>query len=187
MSPWEARVSSDEDVASGLTGMDGANWYAIQVKARCEKQVAQTLENKGYEIFLPLQKSRRRWSDRYQEIAVPLFPSYVFGRFDASNRLPILTTPFVFSIVGAGKQIVPVEPAQIEDIRRLISSGLPIYHSPFLKAGQHVVIEGGPLRGQRGLLTRIKNTWRVVVSVDLIRQSVAVEVDREDIRVVNEG
>jgi transcription antitermination factor NusG len=174
-----------EELPKGLTGTDGIGWYAIQVKARCEKQVAQALENKGYEIFLPLQKSRRRWSDRYQEIAVPLFPSYVFGRFEVNNRLPILTTPFVFSIVGAGKQIVPVEPEQIEAVRRLLASGLPIYHSPFLKVGQNVIIEGGPLRGQQGILTRIKNTWRVVVSVDLIRQSVAVEVDREHIRVIN--
>lgn len=185
MSYLEERVLKEGQQPSELVGENGTNWYAIQVKARCEKQVAHTLESKGYEIFLPLQKSRRRWSDRYQEIAVPLFPSYVFGRFDAGNRLPILTTPFVFSIVGAGKQIVPVDPTQIEDIRRLISSGLPIYHSPFLQVGQQVVIEGGPLRGQRGLLTRIKNTWRVVVSVDLIRQSVAVEVDREDIRVIS--
>ncbi|MBL8291751.1 MAG: UpxY family transcription antiterminator [Bryobacterales bacterium] len=178
-------VMVDEELPEDVTGMGGVGWYAIQVKARCEKQVAQALQNKGYEIFLPLQKSRRRWSDRYQEISVPLFPSYVFGRFEADNRLPILTTPFVFSIVGAGRQIVPVDPEQIEAVRRLMASGLPIYHSPFLKVGQRVLIEHGLLRGQEGILTRVKNTWRVVVSVDLIRQSAAVEVDREHIRVIN--
>ena len=185
MFPGEQGLTSGE-LPGGLIEENRAEWYAVQVKARCEKQVAQVLENKGYEIFLPLQKSRRRWSDRYQEILVPLFPSYLFGRFDANNRLPILTTPYVFSIVGAGKQIVPVDPVQIDDIRRLLASGLPIYHSPFLKVGQKVLIEGGPLRGQEGILTRIKNTWRVVVSVDLIRQSVAVEVDREHIRVTGD-
>ena len=185
MFPGEQGLTSGE-LPGDLIEENRAEWYAVQVKARCEKQVAQVLENKGYEIFLPLQKSRRRWSDRYQEILVPLFPSYLFGRFDANNRLPILTTPYVFSIVGAGKQIVPVDPVQIDDIRRLLASGLPIYHSPFLKVGQKVLIEGGPLKGQEGILTRIKNTWRVVVSVDLIRQSVAVEVDREHIRVTGD-
>lgn len=169
----------------GIAPTGDIGWYAIQVKARCEKQVAQVLENKGYEIFLPLQKSRRRWSDRYQEIAVALFPSYVFGRFEANNRLPILTTPYVFSIVGAGKHILPVDASQIEDIRRLLASGVPIYHSPFLKVGQKVIIERGLLKGQHGILTRVKNTWRVVVCVDLIRQAVSVEVDREHIRVIN--
>lgn len=178
------QVSIAEGLPSDLVQPAPLAWYAIQVKGRTEKQVAQILENKGYEMFLPAQRARRRWSDRMKEVEVPLFPSYVFGRFDPKYRLPILTTPNVLTIVGAGKQVIPVADEQIEDIRRVLASGMPVEHCPFLKVGQRVFIESGALAGQAGILTRIKNTWRVVISVDLIRRSIAVEVDREQIRVL---
>lgn len=166
--------------------LNGYAWYAIQVKTTWEKQAGQLLENKGFEIFVPLRKTKRKWSDRTKELEVPLFPSYIFGRFDPKHRLPILTTPSVFGIVSAGKQLLPVQDEQVEAIQRLIKSGVPILSSPFLRVGQRVVVEGGPLDGQKGILTRFKNSWRVVISVDLIQQAVAVEVDREQVRVVGE-
>ena len=174
------------DIAGPEESLGGFAWYAIQVKTNWEKQAGQLLENKGYEIFVPLRKTKRKWSDRTKELEVPLFPSYIFGRFDATHRLPILTTPSVFGIVSAGKQLLPVPDEQVEAIQRLIKSGVPILSSPFLRVGQRVVVEGGPLDGQKGILTRFKNSWRVVIAVDLIQQAVAVEVDREQVRVVGE-
>ena len=160
-------------------------WYAIQVKTNWERPAAGLLENKGYEIFLPVRRVKRRWSDRTKEIEIPLFSGYLFGHFDLKFRLPILTTPAVFSIVAAGKEHLPVPDSQIADIQRLLISGVPILPAPYLEVGQWVVIDGGPLDGQRGVLTRIKNTWRVVVSVDVINQAVAVEVDRDQVRVID--
>lgn len=180
----------DNDVIRGAEAeefLEGYAWYAIQVKTSWEKQAGQLLENKGYEIFVPLRKTKRKWSDRTKELEVPLFPSYIFGRFDAKHRLPILTTPAVFGIVSAGKQLLPVPDEQVDAIQKLVKSGVPILTSPFLKVGQRVVVDGGALDGQKGILTRFKNSWRVVISVDLIQQSVAVEVDREQVRVVEEG
>lgn len=180
-------ANNGSGVAESEEFLDGFAWYAIQVKTTWEKQSGQLLENKGYEIFVPTRKAKRKWSDRTKELEVPLFPSYIFGRFDPKHRLPILTTPSVFGIVSAGKQLLPVPDEQIEAIQRLIRSGVPILTSPFLKVGQRVVVDGGPLDGQKGILTRFKNSWRVVISVDLIQQSVAVEVDREQVRVVEDG
>ncbi|MCC6590607.1 MAG: UpxY family transcription antiterminator [Bryobacterales bacterium] len=179
--------NEDSRLAEPGGGLNGSAWYAIQVKTTWEKQAGQLLENKGYEIFVPLRKTKRKWSDRTKEMEVPLFPSYIFGRFDAKNRLPILTTPAVFGIVSAGKQLLPVPDEQVEAIQNLIKSGVSILSSPFLKIGQRVVVEGGALDGQKGILTRFKNSWRVVISVDLIQQAVAVEVDREQVRVIEKA
>lgn len=159
-------------------------WYAIHVKSRQEKRIADSLSRKGFEIFLPTQKARRLWSDRVKEIEVALFPTYVFARFDPRDRLPIVTTPSVFAIVGDGASLVPVPDHQIESVRRLSASGQIVHPCPFLKVGQKVLIERGSLAGVQGILTRIRNTWRVVVSVDLVQQSVSVEVDRELLRVL---
>lgn len=160
-------------------------WYAIHVKSRVEKTIADCLARKGFEIFLPVQKCRRRWSDRYKEIEIALFPGYVFGRFDPRDRLPILTTPSVFAIVGDSISLTPIPPEQMESVRRLTVSGQIVEPCPFLKIGEKVSIERGPLAGVKGILTRIRNTWRVVVSVDLIQQSISVEVDRECLRVLH--
>src|SRR6266852_9515325 len=84
-------------------------WYAIRVKAQREKSTACIRRDKGYTEFLPLYTSTRRWSDRIQEVEMPLFPGYLFCRFDFGNRLPILKTPSVVHIVGMGKLPQPAD------------------------------------------------------------------------------
>ena len=113
-------------------------WFALQVRNRYESFVAAHLGGRGYEWFLPLHKSRRRWSDRFKEIEQPLFPGYVFCRLDPFNRLPILTTPGVFLIVGIGKAPVPIHETEIAAIQATVKSGIASQPWPFLQIGQRV-------------------------------------------------
>jgi transcription antitermination factor NusG len=147
-----------------------------------------TLRGKGYEEFLPLYRSRRRWSDRVKDLELPLFPGYLFCRFDVSDRLmPILTTPGVIGIVGAGKLPIPVDLEEIEAIRAILRSGLAAQPWPLLRAGSKVYIERGPLAGLEGIITNTEKVYRLIVSVSLLQRSVAVEIDREWARPIADG
>ena len=152
-------------------------WFALRVRSRYENTVATILGGKGYEWFLPLYKSRRPWSDRIKEIQLPLFPGYVFCRFNVQKRLPILTTPGVVAIVGIGKCPIPVDDGEIAAIQATVRSGLPSRPWPFLEIGQRVRVEYGPLCGLEGILVDLKGQHRLVLSVNLLQRSVAVEVD----------
>jgi transcription antitermination factor NusG len=139
-----------------------------------------SLRGKGYEELLPLYRTSRRWSDRVKQIDLPLFPGYLFCRFDPANRtLPILTTPGVIGIVGAGKTPVAVADHEIDAVRRMIGSGLAAQPWPYLGVGSLVYMEAGPLAGLEGTVTNIDKVCRLVVSVPLLQRSVAVEIDRE--------
>ena len=152
-------------------------WFALQVRVRREETVADHLVGKGYDLFLPLYKNRKLWSDRIKEVDAPLFPGYLFCRFDPLNRLPILKTPWVIRIVGYNHSLVPIDVAEIGAIRTMVASGLPTQPCPYLGIGDRVRIECGPLRGMEGLLTKFKGNHRFIVSVTLLQRSVAVEID----------
>ena len=154
------------------------SWFALRVKSNREKIVADAVRGKGYEAFLPLYRSRRRWTDRYQDIDLPLFSVYVFCRFDVQYRLPLLTIPSVVQIVGRGKTPHPVEDAEIAAIQTLVASGFSLQPWPFLEVGHRVRIEEGPLRGVEGLVTDLKGSDQLIVSITLLQRSVAVAIDR---------
>ncbi len=152
-------------------------WFALRVRSRHEHTVSKILDGKGYEWFLPLYKSRRSWSDRIKEMQLPLFPGYVFCRFDPQFRLPVLTTPGVISIVGTGRRPVPIDDSEMVALQTAVRSGLVSQPWPFLQIGQKVKVEVGPLCGLEGILLDFKGQHRLVLSVTLLRRSVAVEVD----------
>jgi len=152
-------------------------WFALQVRTRHEHGVATHLDGIGYELFLPLYKCRKRWSDRIKEASVPLFPGYLFCRFDPLDRLPILKTPGVIKIVGYDRQPIPVDETEISSLQRLGTSGMPNRPWPFLEVGDPVKIESGPLRGLEGKIVEFKGTHRLILSVTLLQRSVAVEID----------
>ncbi len=154
-------------------------WFALRVKPRFEKLVASVAHNKGFEQFLPLYLSRRRWSDRYKSVELPLFPGYVFCRLDPDLRLPLLTIPGVLHFVGIGKVPAPIDPAEITAIQAAIRSGLNTEPWPFLTVGQRVRLEAGPLAGAEGFLTEVRKQHRLVVSLTLLQRSVAVEIERD--------
>lgn len=163
-------------------------WYAIQIQSRFGSIASATLRGKGYEEFLPLYRSRRRWSDRMKELELPLFPGYLFCRFNVNDRLlPILTAPGVIGIVGAGKTPVPVDDEEIEAVREILRSGLAAQPWPYLHVGFKVYIEAGPLAGLEGIITNTDKVYRLIVSVNLLQRSVAVEIDREWARPIAGG
>jgi transcription antitermination factor NusG len=157
-------------------------WYALQVRSRYEMGVARQLRGMGYEEFLPLYECRKRWSDRVKEVQTPLFPGYLFCRFDPQNRLPILKTPGVIQVVGYSRQPIPVDEDEIKSIQMLVTSGIPNQPWPFLSVGQKVRIESGPFRGLEGALVEFKGNRRLILSVSLLQRSVAVEMDAAFVR-----
>jgi transcriptional antiterminator RfaH len=155
----------------------GLPWFALQVRSRQEDFVGAFLAANGHEWFLPTYKCRRQWSDRIRERELPLFSGYLFCRFDLRNRVSILKTPAVISIVGIGRVPIPIDDAEIEALRCLVSSGVQTQPWPYVAIGQRVRINHGALCGLEGILQSFKGRHRVVVSVTLLQRSVATEVD----------
>jgi transcription antitermination factor NusG/transposase-like protein len=161
---------------------DELRWYALYVQRRYEKIVATGLENKGYEVFLPTYQFRKRWSGRTKLIELPLFPGYAFCRFDFQERLPIITVPGVNFIVGIGRTPTPVDLTELEAVRTVVASGLPCEPWPFITVGHAVRVEHGALAGLEGLVLNVKNSCRLIISVNLLGRSVAVELNRDDVK-----
>src|ERR1700682_5623084 len=160
-------------------GISNEQWpqFASLFRATRKKRWSFVLKNAGYECFLPASKYSRCWSDRIKEVEVPLFPGYLFCRMNPHNRLPVLMTPGVIQIVGVGKTPIPVEEEEIAAIQRAGKSGLSTMPWPYLQVGHMVRIEEGPLQGLTGIVLKIKSGLKLVLSVNLLQRSVAVEID----------
>lgn len=157
-------------------------WYAIRVKPKFERVVAQSLTSKGFPSFLPFYKERRRWSDRVKVVELPLFPGYVFSSLDVRRRLPALQTPGVLYFVSFDGEPAPVDPAELETLQQAVASGVGLAPWPYLREGQRVVVARGPMRDRAGILLKIRDEYRLVISITLLQRSVAVEIDREAVR-----
>jgi len=134
---------------------------------------------KGLDAFLPLYLARNKWSDRIREVQLPLFPGYVFCRFEPNRRTPVLSTPGVFGIVQFGRDPAAVAPSEIESLQHLMRSGLMVEPWPRVEIGQLVEVNNGPITGCRGVVVEIKKKLRLVLSITLLHRSVLVELDRE--------
>jgi transcription antitermination factor NusG len=159
-------------------------WYAAQTSANHEKRVAEQLNLRAVEAYLPLYTSVRRWKDRRVRLELPLFPGYVFVRLALRDRLQVLQTPSVARLVGFGGQPTPLPEQEIDSLRRGLTHDMLIEPHPYLKVGQRVRVKTGPLQGLEGLLLRRKKTSRFVISLDLIMRSVAVEIDTAELEPV---
>ena len=159
-------------------------WFAVRVRSNFERVAELHLRDRGYAPFAPSYKVERQWSDRKKEIERSLFPGYVFCRLNQHDRLPVLTVPGVVGLVGFGKTPAAIPEEEIARIQRLVESGLLVKPCPFLEVGQTVLIERGPLAGMEGILAEEKGQYRLVVSVHLLRRSVAAEVERTSVRPV---
>ena len=157
------------------------HWYALQVRPKYERVVANALTSKGIETFLPVHEVQRRWRDRLRQSEDPLFPCYLFGRLDPLQRLPILVTPGVLSIVSYGTGPARIDDAEIQAIQTIARSRLRAEPWPYLQIGDLVRIEKGPLAGLTGILVRVKSSCRLVVSISLIQRSIATEIDADTI------
>lgn len=156
-------------------------WYAAYTHARHEKRVAQQLQERGIEHFLPVYRSVRRWKDRQKELDLVLFPGYVFTRIDAGDKLRVLRLPGVVRFVSFNGQPAPLDGEDLNALRNALEQGLRAEHHPYLTVGRRVKVVRGPLAGARGLLVRIKANYRIVISLDAIMRSVSVEINEADI------
>jgi transcription termination/antitermination protein NusG len=163
-----------------LTGISNG-WFAVYTLSCREKQVSRHMEIHSIEHFLPVTKSRRRWKNGCTVVVEePLFPGYLFVQIDRAARTQVLSVPGVHSIVGTGKDPIPLPHFEIETLRRSIEH-LKIEPHPYLNVGERATILRGPLVGMTGIVVRKKNGLRFVLSLDLIMKSVAVEVDAADL------
>ncbi len=174
------------DFLHAQTTTDDAVWFAIQTRARSEKKVNAQLQIKGIETFLPLLREFHRWSDRQQLVHQPLFPGYVFVHIDQCPelRLSILNTYGVCGFVGIHGVGVPIPEKQILDLQIVVANPLPMSPYPFFRAGQRVRVRGGCLDGVEGTLVSTNSDQSVVVSIELVRRSVAVRIDGYDFELI---
>lgn len=157
-------------------------WYALHVRRRFEKFVENQLSDKGYETFFPTYLSKRKWSDREKSLSLPLFPSYVFCRFNVNNRLPVLTTPGVNCLLGIGRSPAAVDEVEIAALKQVVESGVQTQPSPYVSVGEIIHVEDGPLKGLVGIVTRTRGAHRLIISVSLLMRSISVEIDRALVR-----
>jgi transcriptional antiterminator NusG len=158
-------------------GSASPQWFAVRVKSNREHVTALGLAGKGYDVFLP-QYRRGPAGNGKSQAEVPLFPGYLFSRFDIQRRLPVLMLPGVVHIVGFGKTPVPVDEEELESLRVLVEAGLPLNPDEAYTVGQPVRIDRGPLAGASGIITGLQ-TRRLVISITLLQRSVSVVLDRE--------
>jgi transcription antitermination factor NusG len=163
-----------------------SDWWALYTRHQHEKMVAEMLSAKGFEVFLPLYESMRRWKDRSKLLTLPLFPGYVFVRGGLDRRLQVVTTPGVHMILFHGERVATIPGVEIEAIRKVVEGPYRVEPHPFLKCGERVRVTHGSLLGVEGVLVRKKNLYRLVLSVDMMAKSVAVEIDAADVEPVGE-
>lgn len=160
-------------------------WYAVHTSSRHEQKVAIQLQGKGIEHLLPVYQETHRWHDRRVNLQLPLFPGYLFVRIISGQRLDVLKVPGVSKLVGFQSGPVPIDDAEISALRTGVSSGISLQPHPFLKTGSRVRVRTGSLRGLQGILVRKKDETRIVISVNLIMQSVSMEIDASEVEPID--
>lgn len=154
-------------------------WYAVRTKPQHEYAVGRIFDAKGYERLLPTYRTRVKWADRMKEMERPLFPGYVFCRFDARHRVPILNAAGVLDIVRIGGHPAPVEEHELENLKAAMTSGYTCLPWPHAEIGREIRIGFGPLTGVRGVIVEVKRRPRLVLSVSAVNRAILVEIDAD--------
>ena len=167
---------TDRLLSSGLT--DEPSWFAVHTRSRFEKKVLSQLQEKGIETFLPLLSAKHKWSDRLRVVQQPLFPGYVFVRISVRKdpRIAVLRTIGVTSFVGLRGVGTPIPADEIHAIQMVLEQRVPFRLFPYLNIGRRVRIRGGCFDGIEGILTAISGDDSLVVSVHLLRRSIAMRI-----------
>ena len=186
-SPGHVDLESAARHHFGVETAAADRWYALFVRSRHEKTVENSLRSKCYNVFSPSYRTKRKRVDRIAEIEVPLFPGYVFCQFDPSKRLPILMTPGVVGVVGPGNRPAPVDDTEIASIRTVALAGRSVQPWPFLRVGQRIRMQSGPLTGIEGIFLRVQDEDHLIVSVTLLQRAVSVVIERDSVSPVFSG
>lgn len=179
-------ITIEQPVTPGEPAITQTNhpWFALCVRSNFEKRAGDLLKERGFQQFSATYRCKTRWSDRVKWVDRPLFPGYLFCRFDPQNWLPVLQTPGVARAVSFAGKPIPVEEQEIACLQRLLSSAVPLFPRPFLHTGQKVRIKYGPLAGLEGILEEFEKNYRIVVSVSLLQRSVSAEIDADWVETV---
>jgi len=156
-------------------------WYAGYTASRHEKRVAEHFAQRGVKHFLPLYETIHRWNNGRHRVQLPLFPGYIFVRIALRDRLRVIEVPGFVRLVGFNGLPYPLPEADINRMKEALNKGVLAEPYPYLTAGTRVEIRNGPMQGMTGILLRRQNKCRVVISVDLIMRSMAVEVEADDV------
>ncbi len=156
---------------------EARDWYAFRVRSRHEKLVSTSLRGKGYEEFLPVTKSKRKWADRSKTVEMPLFPGYVFCDTERSEIGKVRCTPGIVDVIRAGSSPLPANRREIEGLRKATEAEIPLQSWPYIDPSTtgRVRITAGPLNGLDGVLIEVRGKERLILSVDMLRRSVLVE------------
>jgi transcription antitermination factor NusG len=160
-------------------------WFAVYTTCRHEKRVARHLEQRQIEHFLPMYRTQHRWKDGSRVMVdLPLFPGYVFVRTDLHNRVGVLAVPGVVSMIGTASRPAPLPDFEVEALRAGLDPTRAEPH-PLLTVGQRVRIKTGALAGIEGIVVRKKSAFRVVLTLSLLMQSIAIEVEGDDVELAD--
>lgn len=154
-------------------------WYALYTRPRHEKKAAELLEEKRYEVYLPLVKKVRQWKDRKKKIDMPLFNSYLFVHFDYSQRFEVLNTHGIVKIINFSGQPAVIPDWQIDALKRMLEFPETVKLEKYIQPGEIVEITDGPMRGLKGMVDIKKDSKRIVLSIDGVFQSISVEIEEE--------
>jgi transcription antitermination factor NusG len=162
-------------------------WSALHTHYQHERKVEALLSAKGFETFLPTYESIRRWKDRTKRISEALFPGYLFVAEVSERRLEVIATPGVCAIVSVAGTPATIPGHEIEAIRKCVSDPAKVAPHPYLRGGDSIQVQSGPLAGVAGILVRMKDSFRLVVSVEILGRAAAVEIDASCVRKTNWG
>ncbi|MEW5803603.1 MAG: UpxY family transcription antiterminator [bacterium] len=163
-------------------------WYGVHTRSRHEQAVYERLKSKSIHTFLPKMEVWSSRKDRQKRIKVPMFQGYLFIRANLENRLwlTILQTPGVAQIISNSGKPVPIPESQISSIQTILENDTVVTPYPYLNVGEKVRVVAGPLKGVEGILLRFKaNKQRLILSVDLLQQSVCVEMNTIEVEPLN--
>ena len=173
------------DAAPNSLAKDGVQnemlWYAGYTASRHEKRVAEHFVQRGVEHFLPLYETIHRWNNGRHRVQLPLFPGYIFVHIALRDRRRVIEVPGFVRLVGFNSLPCPLPEADINRMKEALNKGVVAEPYPYLAVGTRVEVRNGPLQGMTGILVRRQNKCRVVISVDLIMRSMAVEVEAADV------
>jgi transcription antitermination factor NusG len=180
-----------EPSSKAETLKDENPWFAVYTRSRHERRVAETLEQRGFESYLPLMARVSEWHDRKKTVYWPLFPGYVFVRFKPEDASTVLSIPGSVQLIGVAGRPAPIPDDEIDNVRLfaacLEETGVVPVSSPSVELGERVVVRGGPFAGVRGVVLEYRGVERVLIQIGLssIGQSLKIELDTESIEAID--
>jgi transcription antitermination factor NusG len=172
-------------IHSNSASVQPSLWYAVKVRARREGAIGHALRQKGYDVLLPTYLEKRRYSDRIRTLESALFPGYIFVCTNAQRMTPLIVTIGVSYVVRSGESVIPLSSEDQRKVELLCQpNALSITACtphPYMRIGERVRIQDGPFDGLEGLLARVRNSERVIVTVESLHVSISIEVSHSSI------